>query len=35
MQLLFSESNEIQRESGFGLVKGKIREINKILRYII
>ena len=29
MQLLFSESNEIQRESGFGLVKGKIREINK------
>ena len=37
MQLLFSESNEIQRESGFGLVKGKIREINKkkILRYMI
>ena len=29
MQLLFSESNEIQRESGFGLVKGKIREIKK------
>lgn len=29
MQLLFSESNEIQSESGFGLVKGKIKEINK------
>ena len=29
MQLLFCESNEIQRERGFGLVKGKIKEINK------